>query len=296
MNFFLPQASTQYMVNVKTPAQPVHKHGAWPPKNSKEYPLPPGANWWSVAKFHHMAVWDLIAFNFKTRVPEEVNYYMRELIGCKFPSKDGYNYSFTGADPARNKIYVPLGHQPPAPAPVKKDFDYFLQELWIETVNSGDPRTDRILCMLSNLQKGVDDRVIFWNHIAPDDQTPVPAHLVRRRDIATKSSAVDPAWFAKNIVIPANIDMQPTGNGIGVGNKFVTSLRKAFVDLQPNLVMFRGMHDQIIETHRTLANWADASEGGSSSMPTEYRAVKTWLKWRTDSDQSVLNCVITAGT
>jgi hypothetical protein len=73
------------MVNIKPPVSPVDKLGLWPPKNSRQYVLKLGDNWWSVAEAHNMDPWDLINFNFKTRVPEEVNYYMRELIGAGSP-------------------------------------------------------------------------------------------------------------------------------------------------------------------------------------------------------------------
>ena len=61
------------MVNVRTPANPVNKRGLWPPKNSKPYHVRDNDDWWTVALWNNIDVWDLIEFNFQTRVPEEVN-------------------------------------------------------------------------------------------------------------------------------------------------------------------------------------------------------------------------------
>jgi hypothetical protein len=285
------------MVNVKPPARPVHQYGLWPPLNSKPYTVLDTDDWWKVAKSHNMDVWDLIDFNFKTRVPEEVNWYLRELVGCMVPSLDKNNYSFRGADRSKRKIYVPisLAFVPPPPSiSPKTKLDKVIEDLWIESGNSQDDRQHRFECMLVTIQEGVDDRVILWNHIAPDHQTPAPAHLVRRRDRSISASATDPKWLNDNIKTKADVDNQPTGNGLGFG-RFVTSLRKALEELQPNLLMFRGFHDQIIETHKTLENWANVQDGGSSSMPREYRAIKDWVAQQTTDPKSVLNCVIAAG-
>jgi hypothetical protein len=103
------------MANVKTPLNPVHKRGLWPPKNSREYPVKDTDDWWIIAEHEHMDPWDIIKFNFDTHVPEEVNWYLRELVGCKNSKDGGRNYAFFGADPAKKKIYLPLLPPPPPP-------------------------------------------------------------------------------------------------------------------------------------------------------------------------------------
>lgn len=280
------------MVNVKTPASRVDKRGLWPPKDSKEVTLRFDDNWWTVAKRERMDVWDLIDFNFKTRVPEEVNWYLRELLGCRVSFDNGKNYSFYNS--TTRKIYAPIskGVIPPS-LPTKKTVDQILRDIWIENGNGRDPRQHRIACMLSTFDQGADDRVILWSHIAPDEKTPVPVHLVRRRDSLFGASAIDPKWLYENIKTASDVDRQPTGNGLGF-TRFVTSLRKFFEELQPNLSMLINLHDQIIETHRMLDNWANASDGGSSSMPREYKAIKDWVKKQEDNKRAVLNCVIVA--
>jgi uncharacterized protein YebE (UPF0316 family) len=49
----------------------------------------------------------LIEFNFKTRNPREVNWYLREYVGCVKTTQDGKNYTFEGADPQKAAIYIP---------------------------------------------------------------------------------------------------------------------------------------------------------------------------------------------
>lgn len=279
------------MVNVKPPARPVDKLGLWPPKNSKEYAVLDTDDWWKVAKKHNIDVWDLIDFNFKTRVPEEVNWYLRDLVGCKVPSPTGRNFTFRNA--SKGKIYVPLVPAPvPAqPPPAKKDFDQLLQDLWIEVVNSKDPRANRLTCMLSTLQHGADDRVIQWNHIAPGP--PVPLGMVRPRDFTMGRSVVDPVWLFENIKTVADIDKQPPGT-LGFG-KIVTSLHKFIEELQPNLAMLVNLHDQVVETHQTLEKWANVQQGGSASMPREYRVIKDWESRQANDPKSVLNCLMVTG-
>lgn len=92
----------------------------WPPENfafvqpvvssEKKY------SWWSIAKLvGRDNPWDLIIYNFQTEHPREVNYYMRELLGCK--DVQGGNYTFEGADPGL--LYVPQPSWVP-PARFKK--------------------------------------------------------------------------------------------------------------------------------------------------------------------------------
>ncbi len=49
--------------------------------------------------------WDIIEFNFNTRNPREVNYYLEYYVGCT-ESNDGKNYSFRDWD-SPGEIYIP---------------------------------------------------------------------------------------------------------------------------------------------------------------------------------------------
>ena len=99
------------MVNETTPPNPVQNRGMWPPKNGREYQVLDSDDWRKIAGRERIDASDLIKFNFDTNVPEEVNWYLRELVGCKV-TNDGRNYVFAGADPSKRKIYLP-----PAPDP-----------------------------------------------------------------------------------------------------------------------------------------------------------------------------------
>jgi hypothetical protein len=116
------------MVNVKPPLNPVHKRvpSEWPPETGREYPVLDTDDWWKIAAREHIDPWVLILFNFDTTVPEEVNWYLRELVGCRH-TKDGRNYTFFNADKSKGKIYLP----PVPPSPPKP-----VQIPWYEKADS----------------------------------------------------------------------------------------------------------------------------------------------------------------
>ncbi|MBL8178273.1 MAG: hypothetical protein JNK48_26595 [Bryobacterales bacterium] len=76
-------------------------------------------NWWSVASKDGWGdPWDLIDFNFKTRNPEEVNWYLYHFLGCRV-SLDRKNFSFDKASPGilytkKNHYAIPMPAAPPA--------------------------------------------------------------------------------------------------------------------------------------------------------------------------------------
>jgi hypothetical protein len=180
------------MVNVKIPLNPVQKRGLWPPKNGREYQVLDTDDWWKIAAREHIDPWDLIIFNFDTHVPEEVNWYLRELVGCHH-TKDKRNYAFFGADPSKRKIYLPPAPVPPKPAPIPW-YDK-LKKLKYEIEHSNDPEKSRFLCMLEAMENRRDDRVIFWGSIAPGYNTPVPLGVTQN----PLRSLADAQWLSDNI-------------------------------------------------------------------------------------------------
>lgn len=78
------------------------------PFASFPYAVRDADNWWVVASRFRMDVQYLIWFNFRTNCPEEVNWYLRERVGCKKTTADGKNYVFRGADPGKRIIHIPL--------------------------------------------------------------------------------------------------------------------------------------------------------------------------------------------
>lgn len=95
--------------------KPMGKKADWPPKNYG-YAMGVGSfadlNWWSVAwAVGRDNPWDLIIFNFETEDPREVNYYLKEYVGCKL--LNGSNYIFYDAKPGI--IYIPPPSWRPPP-------------------------------------------------------------------------------------------------------------------------------------------------------------------------------------
>jgi hypothetical protein len=67
----------------------------------------PFENWWSLARAHQVRPWEIIRLNFDTDVPEEVNWYLREYVGCHRLGPRGRNYCFEDARPGL--ILMPWG-------------------------------------------------------------------------------------------------------------------------------------------------------------------------------------------
>lgn len=104
--------------NIKKPANPVRKEGF--PENrihrkidgkwikiGSVITVGTTDNWWNLAKGHQVRPWEIIEANFETSVPEEVNWYLREYVGCTKLGPRGRNYRFEGANPGR--ILMPFG-------------------------------------------------------------------------------------------------------------------------------------------------------------------------------------------
>ena len=70
----------------RNPRNPTPK-GKIPP-DFRPYKVKDGEGWRKLAKFHGMEVWELIYQNFKTRNPAEINWYLREYVGCTKKTTD----------------------------------------------------------------------------------------------------------------------------------------------------------------------------------------------------------------
>ena len=94
--------------NVKTPRI---LRTPWPPSEHllQAQTVTGWDDWWSLqSHFKRCDVWDIIYYNFETYNPGEVNWYLREWIGCRDVSADGKNYRF-GALPGGRpmQIFIP---------------------------------------------------------------------------------------------------------------------------------------------------------------------------------------------
>jgi len=73
-----------------------------------------GENWWSLAKLYNFSdAWSIIKYNFQTSDPREINWYLREYVGCNVKTPDGKNWRFSSSA-WPGIIYVPPDH-PVAP-------------------------------------------------------------------------------------------------------------------------------------------------------------------------------------
>jgi hypothetical protein len=283
------------MANEMPPDNPVHKRGLWPPKDSKPYRVIdiPDDDWWKVAKLHNMDVWDLIKFNFQTRVSEKVNWYLRELVGCKFSKDGGRNYMFQGADPAKATIYVPLVPQKIA---AKDEFKDVMERFKAAVEAMNHPRKTFLLCIIDKIMAGGDDRVILWTHIAPKQILGFANLKVRKRQLG--DSSIDEQWLHDNIKTKNDVERQPFGAGFSGRFGFVTSMRKYVMEMfryWPDTL--QGTVNDIFETHNSLYTWGslDSDQGGGEAMPQEYRAIRDWVMEKEGNPATVLSCVVSIG-
>jgi len=89
----------------RKPKFPLSKH--YIPADSYPYKVMNGDSWRSVATGRGIDVWELINFNFNTKNPEEVNWYLRQNVGCTLPTRDRANWRFS-SDAKPGIIYIPI--------------------------------------------------------------------------------------------------------------------------------------------------------------------------------------------
>ncbi len=95
------------------------------PKDSVPYHPSDGESWYTLAERPEcqklgMTANDLCYFNFRTRVPREINWYLHNKVGCTHTTRDGLNYRFSVSD--KKNIYLPsVGAQPPVTEVPRKD-------------------------------------------------------------------------------------------------------------------------------------------------------------------------------
>jgi hypothetical protein len=100
----------------RAPMIPLSKD--YKPFPSKPYRVKDLDTWEEVAMRYNLPVDDLVYFNFRTNIPEEVNWYLRRNVGCIWPSPSGWNWTFEDARPGI--IYLPLSKADLRPRKKKK--------------------------------------------------------------------------------------------------------------------------------------------------------------------------------
>jgi len=98
------------LITERRPSNPVSPIA--PPAKSTEYPVGDGEDWKSVAKKHNLDVQRLIHHNFKTNNSDEVNWYLREYVGCIEHTPDRLNWKFGSTSKSKyptwvGKIFIP---------------------------------------------------------------------------------------------------------------------------------------------------------------------------------------------
>jgi len=83
-------------MKVKKPVQPLPNN--YRPLGSVAYKVKDGDTWWSIASKAGLNPWWLIQYNFETRNPKEVNWYLANRVGCSKSTPDGNNFRFSSAD------------------------------------------------------------------------------------------------------------------------------------------------------------------------------------------------------
>lgn len=79
----------------KRPSNPVPR--SYVPPDSKEYKVKDGDTWESIARANGKDAWDLIYANFRTHDAAEVNWYLRQYVGCTRHTVDRNNWIFTSS-------------------------------------------------------------------------------------------------------------------------------------------------------------------------------------------------------
>lgn len=193
------------MPEEKKPANPIPwRQGDWGPENtpatpSYRYKVKYGDNFWKVAYADGCTkVWDFIEWNFKTRDWREVNWYLRNYVGCKTLSPDGRSYSFANADNpgiiyTRNKLCT-LPPADPMPRPPGGDKPYD-GPLW----DSGE-------WVGAALKAG---------YMMPDCPLPIPVGPSSGVDTAVGFVASKDSWRTNNFVF--SLTSHKKGYGVGGG-------------------------------------------------------------------------------
>ena len=121
------------------------------PEGYQYYDVKDGDTWITVATAHGIEPLDLILANFKTTVPREVNWYLREYVGCRTATRDNKNWTFR--NPRRGKgdgndrwgkICVPIQEVVGEPVVIEVNLvPRVVKRVWYKNVQS-PPAGDRM--------------------------------------------------------------------------------------------------------------------------------------------------------
>jgi len=109
------------------------------PPSSRPYKVQTGDSLVKLARLHRMEVWELIYENFRTRKPVEVNWYLKNYVGCTRTTLDKKNYMFS-SDASPGIIYLPKRVIELPPVYIEGKAPSMLRNVWagIGKGHSGD--------------------------------------------------------------------------------------------------------------------------------------------------------------
>jgi len=92
-----------YTTGLITQPKPLPSELKYVPDHGEAHAVATGESWWTLAELPlvrqlHMSAGDLCYFNFKTRNPREINWYLHHKVGCRLLTHDRKNYMFSSAD------------------------------------------------------------------------------------------------------------------------------------------------------------------------------------------------------
>ena len=153
----MPSLKPGYEIQPKNPVPPLFR-----PPDSVEHRVSDGEDWHSVAKRYNLPVEYLIFSNFKTNVPREINWYLREYIGCDLPTGDRKNWKFStsarsGKGPRAGVVFIPLNWKAILAAAKKATRTLF--EVWFQFASLGPAGTQVHGSMLTVLPGGLRSHV-----------------------------------------------------------------------------------------------------------------------------------------
>lgn len=122
------------MALIKTPSpQPTALD--YVPPNSEPANVGPKDSWWTLAERQGsraagLSALDLCYFNFGTRKPTEINWYLKNKVGCTTQTRDGDNYTFASCK-YPNKVYIPKIGVVPPPSEYPKPNEAETADVWV---------------------------------------------------------------------------------------------------------------------------------------------------------------------
>jgi len=178
----------------KAPASP---NLSYIPPNSDPHKVKESDDWWKLAalpavKAAGLSALDLCVYNFKTRVPAEINWYLRNKVGCSKTTSDKKNYAFSstatpgiiylpksttsgGVIDGRQPGFIgnpPAGNQPPGDPGSASSQEF--------TVDKETPLPIAVGPYVLFKIKITGKIVVQWGNASPDFKAKVASNLMKK--------------------------------------------------------------------------------------------------------------------